>query len=64
MTSAEAGAAKPDPTAFRLALERLGIEAGRALHVGDEDEDEEGAAAGRDALCAAHRSATAFDGWS
>ena len=32
---AEAGASKPDPAPFRLALERLGVEAGRALHVGD-----------------------------
>ena len=45
VTSAEAGAAKPDPAAFRLALQRLGVEPARALHVGDEAEDEEGAAA-------------------
>jgi putative hydrolase of the HAD superfamily len=45
VTSAEAGAAKPDPVVFRLALERIGVEPGRALHVGDEPEDEEGARA-------------------
>jgi putative hydrolase of the HAD superfamily len=33
--SASAGAAKPDPAVFALALERLGVDPGRALHVGD-----------------------------
>jgi putative hydrolase of the HAD superfamily len=45
VTSAEAGAAKPDPAIFRLALERLRVRADRALHVGDEPLDEEGARA-------------------
>lgn len=45
VTSAEAGAAKPDPRPFRLALERLGVRPERALHVGDAEEDELGAAA-------------------
>jgi putative hydrolase of the HAD superfamily len=45
VTSAEAGAAKPDPAPFRLALERLGVQANRSLHVGDEPADEEGARA-------------------
>jgi HAD superfamily hydrolase (TIGR01509 family) len=45
VTSAEAGAPKPDPRMFRLALERLGVEATRALHVGDSASDEQGAAA-------------------
>jgi putative hydrolase of the HAD superfamily len=45
VTSAEAGAAKPDPAIFRLALERLGTEASRAVHVGDGPADEEGARA-------------------
>jgi HAD superfamily hydrolase (TIGR01549 family) len=45
VTSAEAGAAKPDPKPFRLALERLGVRPERALHVGDSEEDEVGAAA-------------------
>jgi putative hydrolase of the HAD superfamily len=45
VTSAEAGAAKPDPAPFELALERLRVEPSRALHVGDEPEDEQGAAA-------------------
>jgi HAD superfamily hydrolase (TIGR01509 family) len=63
VTSAEAGAAKPDPTAFRVALERLGVEAGRALHVGDEDEDEQGAAAAGMGFAAAPLD-TAFRGWT
>lgn len=45
VTSAEAGAAKPDPAIFLLALERLGVEPSRALHVGDSPEDEQGARA-------------------
>ena len=34
---------KPEPRAFLLALERLGVAAERALHVGDEETDERGA---------------------
>jgi putative hydrolase of the HAD superfamily len=45
VSSAEAGVPKPDPQPFVLALERLGAPAGRALHIGDEDVDEQGAAA-------------------
>jgi putative hydrolase of the HAD superfamily len=45
VTSAEAGAAKPDPRAFSTALARLGVAPGRALHVGDGDTDRDGAAA-------------------
>lgn len=45
VTSAEAGAPKPDPAPFRLALDRLGVDPARALHVGDEDVDEVGARA-------------------
>lgn len=45
VSSAEAGAAKPDPTVFEVALERLGVQAGRALHAGDGDTDRDGAAA-------------------
>ena len=45
VTSAEAGAAKPDPHVFLLALERLGVPPERALHIGDGDTDEQGAAA-------------------
>jgi putative hydrolase of the HAD superfamily len=45
VTSAEAGAPKPDPRIFRLALERLGVRPERALHVGDSEADEEGARA-------------------
>lgn len=63
VTSAEAGAAKPDPAVFRLALDRLGVTAPRALHVGDEDEDERGAAAAG-MLFAAAPLDTAFAGWA
>jgi HAD superfamily hydrolase (TIGR01509 family) len=45
VSSAEAGVPKPDPTPFRLALDRLGTQPERALHVGDEPADERGAAA-------------------
>jgi HAD superfamily hydrolase (TIGR01509 family) len=63
VTSAEAGAAKPDPAVFRLALERIGVEPARALHVGDEPADEHGAlAAGMRFAHAPLR--TAFEGWS
>jgi putative hydrolase of the HAD superfamily len=63
VTSAEAGAAKPDPAAFRLALDRLGVEPGRALHVGDEAEDAEGAAAAGMRFAEAPLTA-AFEGWA
>jgi putative hydrolase of the HAD superfamily len=43
VTSAEAGAPKPDPAPFRLALERIGVNPGRALHVGDTEADRNGA---------------------
>ena len=63
VTSAEAGAAKPDPAVFLLALERLGVEPARALHVGDEAADEEGAGAA--GMRFAHAPlATAFEGWA
>ena len=45
VTSAESGAAKPDGRIFSLALERLAVPPGRAVHVGDGADDEEGAAA-------------------
>jgi putative hydrolase of the HAD superfamily len=45
VSSAEAGAPKPDPAIFRLALERLGVRPERALHVGDSAADEQGARA-------------------
>jgi len=43
VSSAEAGAPKPEPAIFRLALERLRVRPERALHVGDSPADEEGA---------------------
>ena len=45
VTSAEAGAPKPDPRIFELALERLSVRPDRALHIGDAEADEEGARA-------------------
>ena len=62
VTSAEAGAAKPDPAVLRLALERLGADPGRALHVGDEDVDEEAARAAGMRFAPAPLE-TAFTGW-
>jgi putative hydrolase of the HAD superfamily len=45
LTSAEAGAEKPDPRIFGLALERLGVRPEEAVHVGNEDVDRLGASA-------------------
>lgn len=45
LTSAETGAEKPDPGLFAQALDRLGVEPGRAVHVGDGEADREGAQA-------------------
>jgi HAD superfamily hydrolase (TIGR01509 family) len=45
VTSAEAGAPKPDPAVFLRALELLGVRPERALHVGDSETDEQGARA-------------------
>ena len=44
ITSAGAGVAKPEPGIFVTALERLGVEPQRALHVGDGEADRLGAA--------------------
>jgi putative hydrolase of the HAD superfamily len=61
-TTAEAGAPKPEPAVFRLALERLGVDPSRALHVGDEQGDRDGAAAAGMRFAPAPL-ATAFAGW-
>jgi HAD superfamily hydrolase (TIGR01509 family) len=45
ITSAAAGAAKPDPMPFRIAVDALAVEPERALHIGDSDTDELGAQA-------------------
>lgn len=45
VTSAGVGAPKPDSRPFLVALEALGVEPGRALHIGDGEADERGAAA-------------------
>lgn len=38
VASGSAGWSKPDPRIFRVALDALGVEPGRALHVGDTEE--------------------------
>ena len=63
VTSARAGAAKPDPAIFELALRELGVRPERALHVGDEPVDEEGARAAGLHFAPAPLSG-AFAGWS
>lgn len=45
VTSAEAGAPKPAPQIWRLALERLGSDPRHAVHVGDSEADAAGAQA-------------------
>ena len=45
VTSAEAGAPKPAPEPFRLALSRLHVRPAHALHVGDDAVDRDGARA-------------------
>ena len=45
VVSSAAGAAKPDPAPFALALDQLGLSAAEAWHVGDSPEDERGAQA-------------------
>lgn len=45
LTSAETGEEKPAPAIFVAALERLRVEPSRALHVGDDEADREGARA-------------------
>jgi putative hydrolase of the HAD superfamily len=45
VSSADAGAPKPDPRPFELALNRVGVEAKRALHIGDSEADRIGAGA-------------------
>ena len=62
VTSARAGVAKPDPAIFQLALRELGVEPDRALHVGDEPIDEQGARAAGLAFRPAPL-LTAFEGW-
>jgi putative hydrolase of the HAD superfamily len=60
--SAEVGARKPDPRLFQIALEELRVAPERALHVGDDAKDEEGArAAGMQFAWAPL--VDAFDGW-
>jgi putative hydrolase of the HAD superfamily len=62
--SAELGVAKPDPAIFRVALERLGVDAAGAVHVGDSlEHDVAGArAAGLEAVLVVRDGAPARDG--
>jgi putative hydrolase of the HAD superfamily len=62
VVSAELGTAKPDPQPFAAALERIGVPPGRAVHVGDHANDEQGAAAAGLAFSPAPL-ATAFAAW-
>ncbi len=63
VTSARAGVAKPDPAIFELALRELDVRADRALHVGDEPCDEEGALAAGLRFAPAPLT-RAFEGWT
>ena len=45
LVSADVGRPKPDPAIFGVALERLGVDAAHALHVGDSPADRDGALA-------------------
>ena len=45
VTSAEVGVPKPDPRIFTVTLERIGVPPARAVHVGDNPADADGAAA-------------------
>ena len=45
VTSAEAGAPKPAPALFELALARLGVSPAQGVHIGDAPADQEGARA-------------------
>lgn len=45
VSSAETGAEKPDPRVFAEALARLGVQAERAVHIGDDEADQAGALA-------------------
>ena len=62
VTSARAGVPKPDPAIFELALGELGVRPDRAMHVGDEPCDEEGARATGLRFAPAPLS-DAFEGW-
>ena len=61
--SAIVGAEKPDAAIFAEALRRLGVEPGRAVHVGNDEDDESGARAAGMRFAPAPI-ATAFRGWS
>ena len=64
VVSAEVGAEKPDPEPFRVALERLGVDVARTVHVGDSDEHDRAGAAAAGLRFLPAPLATAFAGWS
>ena len=64
VTSAEAGARKPDAKPFRLALDRLRVSADRAVHVGDHAPHDEAGAAAAGMRFAPAPLAAAFEGWA
>jgi len=63
VTSAEAGVKKPEPEPFRVALERLGVEPHRAVHVGDHPAHDEVGARGVGMRFLPAPLATAFSAW-
>lgn len=62
VASAVVGAEKPDPRIFQAAIDALGAQPGRTLHIGDEQSDVDGAAAAGLRFAPAPI-ATAFEGW-
>ena len=64
ISSMDVGASKPDPQMFRAALERAGVEAGAAVHVGDQLETDIDGARGagiNPILIDRHSAATDYD---
>jgi len=63
VVAGEIGAPKPDPAPFLVALERLGVRPERSVHVGDDANDEAGAAAAGMGFAPAPVP-TAIEGWA
>jgi FMN phosphatase YigB (HAD superfamily) len=64
VVSAEVGSAKPAPEPFRVALERLGVDPSRTVHVGDSEEHDRAGAEAAGLRFLPAPLATAFAGWS